>query len=69
VETGLGSDAGPRIFAQPLLRGKLRNDSDGFFRGRPVDANRGAETSDEIVHLPLSPAFLAGVEHILTGER
>ena len=28
----------------------------GPFRGRPVDANEGDETSDQFVHLPPTPA-------------
>ena len=35
--------------------------ADGHFRGRPVDAQVGDETSEEIVHMPLtSPALSAG---------
>jgi hypothetical protein len=32
----------------------MLNDADGLFRGRPVDAKIGDETSDTIVHLPLT---------------
>ena len=37
-------------------RGGMENHADGLFRGRPVDANKGDETSDQFVHLPPSSA-------------
>jgi hypothetical protein len=39
----------------------LRDDDNSLCRGRAVDANRSDETSDEVVHVPLtSPALSAG---------
>src|SRR5262245_7741747 len=51
-----GQGRGPRRRSR-----RLRDDANGLFRGRAVDANRGDETSDEVVHVPLtSPALSAG---------
>ena len=37
-------------------RGGMENHADGVFRCRPVDTNRGDETSDQFVHLPPNSA-------------
>jgi hypothetical protein len=37
-------------------RAGMENYADGVFRCRPVDANRGDETSDQFVHLPPNSA-------------
>jgi len=45
--------AGVRDFlGRVRLRGGMENHADDVFRCRPVDANRGDETSDQFVHLP-----------------
>ena len=43
-----------RVVAAWLARRTMRNDTDSLFRGRPVDAYVRVETSDKIVHLPLT---------------
>jgi hypothetical protein len=49
------------VILRAILAPERQNDADGLFRGRPVDANSGDETSDQFVHLPLaSPALAAG---------
>ena len=48
------------LLGRPFLLESQKN-ADGHFRGRPVDAQVGDETSEEIVHMPLtSPALSAG---------
>jgi hypothetical protein len=53
-------DSGEDLLGRPFLL-ELQKNADGHFRGRPVDAQVGDETSEEIVHMPLtSPALSAG---------
>jgi hypothetical protein len=53
-------DNGADLLGRPFLLESQKN-ADGHFRGRPVDAQVGDETSEEIAHMPLtSPALSAG---------
>ena len=43
------------VLGGAVLAAEWRTMSAGPFRGRPVDANEGDETSDQFVHLPPTP--------------
>jgi hypothetical protein len=44
------------VLGESRPRGGMENDPGGLFSGRPVDANKGDETSDQFVHLPPNSA-------------
>jgi hypothetical protein len=43
------------VLGESRPRGGMENHAGGLFSGRPVDANKGDETSDQFVHLPPTP--------------
>ena len=43
------------VLGGAVLAAEWRTMPAGLFRGRPVDANEGDETSDQFVHLPPTP--------------